>query len=205
MPGEAQAGETAAQLASNRETLVDNVATIEDTLTEVGADVSVVAKEVGTLEASAFELLAAKGTGSHNIVEGSFRNPDIVKEELFDTDEPELVTSRDDALEAPTKYGSKTALSQEAWAVLEPMVIDAPDASVVIDAQITGVCHSVSKGEAWERWNMAKAAGKPPLPPPRYPPLSRPIFLTYTRSQAGGRGLSTLGGCVYAMKGRKEQ
>ena len=72
MPGEAQAGETAAQLASNRETLVDNVATIEDTLTEVGADVSVVAKEVGTLEASAFELLAAKVIGSR-MAEGSFR------------------------------------------------------------------------------------------------------------------------------------
>ena len=128
------------------------------------------AKEVGAWETSEFELLAAKVIGSR-MAEGSFRNPEIVNEELFETDQPELLTSHDDALEAPTKYESKTALSQEVLAVLELVVIDAPDAPVVADAQINGIRHRVATGKSWERWNMAMAAGKPPPPPPRYPPL----------------------------------
>ena len=79
------------------------------------AHASVVAKEVGALETSEVELPAAKGTGSQ-ITQGSFRNPEIVKEELFETDQPELVNSHDDALEAPTKYASTTSLSQEVCA-----------------------------------------------------------------------------------------
>ena len=80
------------------------------------AHASVVAKEVGALETSEVELPAAKGTGSQ-MTQGSFRNPEIVKGELFEADQPELVTSHDDALEAPTKYASATSLSQQVRAV----------------------------------------------------------------------------------------
>ena len=88
---------------------------------------------------------------------------------IFETDQAELNASHDDALEAPTNYETKVALSQEVWAVFEPMVRKsegAGDGPTVADAQIDPVCLCVSKGKAWKRWNMSKAAGEPPLPPP---------------------------------------
>ena len=81
IPSEADTAEFAAQSASKHDAIVKTATELQDQVNELGTNVSEVAKEVDALETTEFQLPSGTGTGSQ-MVEGSFRSPEIVKEEL---------------------------------------------------------------------------------------------------------------------------